>query len=98
METTKLQREAWVSWLMSDLTEQERDFDTERIAWDSTLGGLRKDYEAIQRELERLRDAAMWVVKNFEEWSDSGDWAGPSLEVLIGSIDQLRQALSEGAP
>src|SRR3990167_6895510 len=29
--------------------------EQERIAWDSTLGGAMKDYQASQREVERLR-------------------------------------------
>lgn len=44
---------------------------------------------------EALRDAAMWVVKNFDEWSDSPAWGGEPLDALIESIGQLRGALGE---
>ena len=44
---------------------------------------------------EALRDAAMWTVKNFEEWSDDPGWAGEPFEYLAASIDNLRVALEE---
>ena len=45
---------------------------------------------------EELQDAAMWVVKNAEEWSDDPAWGGESLETMLDSIDRLGAALGEG--
>lgn len=44
---------------------------------------------------EALRDAAMWTVTNFGEWSDDPGWAGEPFEYLAASIDNLRAALEE---
>ena len=45
---------------------------------------------------DELRDAAMWVVKNTEEWSDDPAWGGESLEAMLDSIDRLEAVLGEG--
>ena len=45
--------------------------------------------------MNQLRDAAMWVVKNYEEWYDAPDPQGAAYDTLWKSIDALRTALEE---
>ena len=50
-----------------------------------------EDVDALKAELEQTQDAAMWVVKNFQEWQDSGD----GLATLIASISKLATFIKE---
>lgn len=61
----------------------------------AVVAGQRIIYGA-PADQEALRDAAMWAVKNFEEWSDGPNWAGEPFEYLAASVDNLRAALEEG--
>lgn len=49
--------------------------------------------EVDKAEMDQFVDAAMWVVKNFEEWTDTPAWAGAPFEALAESIDKLREVL-----
>ena len=45
----------------------------------------------LKAKLEQAEDAAMWVVKNFQEWQDSGD----GFATLLASISELATFLKE---
>lgn len=44
--------------------------------------------DALQEQLDRLHDAAMWVPKNFEEWRDS-PIDGDAFATLMAAITEL---------
>src|SRR3989304_2525302 len=57
-----------------------------------------RDVLAVERgRSERLQDAAMWAVKNFQEWNDTETWGGEAFEHLSASMDTLHRALQEAS-
>lgn len=61
------------------------------------LIALQRAFYGPPRDNAELQDAAMWVVKNAEEWSYDPAWGGPSLEAMLESIDRLETVLEGDA-
>ena len=59
---------------------------------------LSAEIGTLRERVRELEDAAMWTVKNFDEWSDTDAWAGPELDHLSTQIEALRALLNAQEP
>ena len=84
-EPTTAEKEEWTRHVM------EHDAIKDCAGHDSIITKLLDENDALIAKQEQTQDAAMWVVKNFQEWQDSGD----GLATLIASISKLATFIKE---